>query len=112
VTPLAIPENVVEAAREEVLREIVTRPFLLAIFNGPSPQLDALIDGIARAVLQAALAEWGATEERTARWIQGPLTIPFHHDGGRSPGLGWEKEREIARIVTPWLPLGLSGGES
>jgi hypothetical protein len=47
-----MPEGViVELAKREVIAEIVKRPFLLAIFNGPSPDLDALAESIARAVL-------------------------------------------------------------
>ena len=59
-----MPEGViVELAKREVIAEIVKRPFLLAIFNGPSPELDALAESIARAVL----AVTGAAREDTER---------------------------------------------
>ena len=85
MSTLRIPENVKEAA---------VRCLPGSAFEQRSPELKAADLEFVEKMLQAALTEWGATEER------GSVAHAAH---------GWAVPVLEGRLVTPWTPV--DGGQ-
>lgn len=64
-----VSADIPEAAKQEVIYELLKRPFLLAVIPGPSSVLDEVADSVARAAIAAFCKAEGLTvEERFATY--------------------------------------------